>query len=142
MDWITDNVAIGNRVDAHSAQVREEGGFRSVISLDGSMTEDRAFDLGYEDCVVATLNDGPGNNVAQFNSLLQTLLDMVESCAPVLVHCHAGRSRSVTLVAAYLVASQGMTRSEAYRFIGQRREICVSAGLEELVDAVARGQRA
>lgn len=135
MDWITEQIAIGNRLDAHDAELRRSAGFRGVVSLDGSMSDDQALALGYDDCVTANLNDGAGNNIAQFKRLVQSLIDMVDGCAPVLVHCHAGRSRSVTLVAAYLALRQGMTTTEAYRFIGQRREICVSAGLEELVNA-------
>ena len=135
MNWITEHIAIGDRLDAHNVELRERAGFRCVISLDGSMTEVQALVLGYDDCISAVLKDGPGNNIVQFKKLLRQLMDMVDSCPPVLVHCHAGRSRSVTLVAAYLSVRHSMTTVGAYRFIGQKRDICVTQGLELLVDA-------
>jgi protein-tyrosine phosphatase len=135
MNWITEHIAIGDRLDAHNAELRESEGFRCVISLDGSMSEDQALALGYDDCIAATLKDGAGNNIVQFKKLLRQLIEMADTCPPVLVHCHAGRSRSVTLVAAYLALCRGMTTTEAYRLIGQKRDICVTPGLESLVDA-------
>jgi protein-tyrosine phosphatase len=135
MDWITEQIAIGNRTDAHDAGLRERIGFRCVISLDGSMTEDLALSLGYDDCETMLMIDGPGNHVDRFRRLVRRLMDMVDCYPPVLVHCQAGRSRSVTLVAAYLALSRGMATAEAYRFISQRRETCVTDGLEKLVDA-------
>ncbi len=41
----------------------------------------------------------------------------------VLVHCAAGMSRSVTLVAAYLMIERGLTAAEAIGLIVRRREI-------------------
>lgn len=50
-----------------------------------------------------------------------------------LVHCHAGRSRSVAVVARYLIESQGMTQQAALVLIMQKREIYLSDGIEELL---------
>jgi hypothetical protein len=35
MDWITDDIAIGNYLDAEDAQLRQSGGIRSMICLNG-----------------------------------------------------------------------------------------------------------
>ena len=66
--------------------------------------------------------DGPGNDLTAFKKLVQDLIDMVEGSAPVLVHCHAGRSRSVTVVAGYLVNTRGWSTQAAYDFIASKRE--------------------
>lgn len=133
MDWITENVAIGNHIDAHDSALRAEHGFLSVISVDGSMTKERAFNLGYDDWVCTSLVDGHGNDVVAFRKLVQDLIDMVEGSPPVLVHCHAGRSRSVTVVAGYLVKTRGWSPQVAYNFIASKRETAVQDGLPELV---------
>jgi hypothetical protein len=49
MDWITESVAIGNCIDAHDPVLREQHGFLGLISLDGSMTNEKALALGYDD---------------------------------------------------------------------------------------------
>ena len=137
MDWITDKVAIGNRIDAHDPKLRQQFGFLGLISLDGSMTNEKALALGYDDWVCASMVDGPGNDLSAFKKLVQDLMDMVEGSAPVLVHCHAGRSRSVTVVAGYLVKTHGWSTQAAYDFIASKRETAVQDGLPQLVSRMA-----
>lgn len=133
MDWITNDIAIGNRIEAHDIDLRTRFGFRSVISLDGSMSDDMALALGYEDCVCFNLLDGHGNEPSTFRRVVRDLVDMVEGCPPVLVHCHAGRSRSVAVVAAYLVEVNGWTVQAAFEFVASKRETAVQDGLRDLV---------
>ena len=133
MDWITESVAIGNHIDAHDPALRAKHGFLSVVSVDGSMTKEKALALGYDDWVCTSLVDGSGNDLAAFRKLVQDLIEMVEGSPPVLVHCHAGRSRSVTVVAGYLVKTRGWSPQAAYDFIASKRETAVHSGLPELV---------
>jgi protein tyrosine phosphatase len=133
MDWITDSVAIGNRIDAHDPKLRSQHGFLGLISLDGSLTNEMASNLGYDDWVCTSMVDGPGNDVEFFRKLVQDLVDMAEGSPPVLVHCHAGRSRSVTVVAGYLMKTRGWTAQTAYDFISSKRDTAVQAGLPVLL---------
>ncbi|MCX7176028.1 MAG: dual specificity protein phosphatase [Proteobacteria bacterium] len=134
MDWITEAIAIGNRIEAHDPAHRERTGICSLISLDGSMTDDRALGIGYTDWACISMVDGPGNDLAPFRKVVQALIDMVEGSPPVLVHCHAGRSRSVTVVAAYLATTRGWSVQVAFEFIAAKRETAVQAGLAEMVN--------
>jgi protein-tyrosine phosphatase len=133
MDWITPEIAIGTHLDAHDPEVRTRHAFRAVISLDGSMTEDRALALGYDDCVSHHLIDGRGNDPVLFKRIVEDLSSMASSCTPVLVHCQAGRSRSVAVVAGFLVRANGWSAEAAFDFIARRRETAVQDGLPELV---------
>ncbi len=50
---------------------------------------------------------------------------------PILIHCWAGISRSVTILAAYLISEKGMNNYEAIDFIRQRRKcICPNIGFQ------------
>jgi protein-tyrosine phosphatase len=133
MDWITESVAIGNFIDAHDPILRSQHGFLGLISLDGSMTDEKALALGYDDWVCTSMLDGHGNDVESFRKLVHELIDMAEGSSPVLVHCHAGRSRSVTLVAAYLMKTRSWTAQAAYDFISSKRGTAVQDGLPLLL---------
>ncbi len=138
MDWITDSIAIGNRIEAHDPILRAKHGFLGLISLDGSMTDERALAAGYDDWECISMVDGPGNDVALYRNVVQALIGMVDGSAPVLVHCHAGLSRSVTVVAGYLVKTRGWSGQTAYDFIASKRETAVQAGLSELLSKLSR----
>ena len=114
MDWITEHIAIGNHIDAHNVALRKRFGFSAVVSLDGSMTAAAAEANGYDDWFITTLIDGAGNSFDLHRKIIHALIDMAEGCPPVLVHCHAGRSRSVAVVAGYLVKTQGMSPKAAF----------------------------
>jgi len=134
--WITDRVAVGNRGAAHDAQLRAREGFVGLVSLDGSMEWKKAESLGYDDLHTLSLVDGPGNSVDAVLEALQALVQMIDDGPPVLVHCHAGRSRSVSLVAAWLAWTNSISLSAAYAQIANKRETAVQDGLPQLMQHV------
>lgn len=136
LDWITDNIAIGNRIEAHDEVFRAQNGFHSLISLDGSMTDKKALTIGYDDWLCVSMIDGPGNDVILCRKVVHLLIGMAEESPPVLVHCHAGRSRSVTVVAGYLVLTKGWSTQVAYGFIAAKRRIDVQIGLRDLLQRI------
>ena len=58
----------------------------------------------------------------------------------VLVHCHAGRSRSVCIVARYLMWKSGLSGKAALEIIKSKREIYLSPGIDELLSMRIGGQ--
>lgn len=102
ISWITDDIAIAMRSTALQLETRASNAFQSVICLDGSLDDAMAASLGYDDWFCCELFDGPGNDVLKFVHVVDTLSLMVAGTSQVLVYCHAGRSRSVAVVAAYL----------------------------------------
>jgi len=61
--------------------------------------------------------------------------DVVSNNEKILVHCHAGRSRSVCIVARYLMLKKNLTRKQALGKIEEKREIYLSPGIEEILEA-------
>ena len=124
MDWITNNIAIGNYVDAQNPDLRVD----FILCL----KPDCCFDRSDIETACIPLIDGAGNNPALLRKALSELDQAVADGMKVLVHCHAGRSRSVSVVARYLMDSMGITAEEALALIQQKREIYLSQGIEEI----------
>jgi protein tyrosine phosphatase (PTP) superfamily phosphohydrolase (DUF442 family) len=133
VDWITDQIAIGNYVEAQNTELLHHHGFRSVLSLDGSLTTEDAGRLGVDTVVAFQLIDGAGNDRRVFRMAIESLSDLVLFHAPVLVHCHAGRSRSVVVVAGHLATSLGIDAEEGIARVMEKREVNVTPALEELL---------
>jgi hypothetical protein len=134
MDWITDKIAIGNFLEAQDETLLREMGIRSALSLDGTLDPSDAGFSVLREIVVVKLVDGPGNDVGSFRRAVAAVADLVEREPPLLVQCHAGRSRSAIVVAGYLVGALGIEPSEAINLVASKRAIYVSSGMQELLD--------
>jgi len=136
MDWITETVAVGNFVDACDAKLLRREGVRSVLSLDGSLLESDAVRLGVDAVVAIHLVDGDGNDAHRFRRAVEELGRLVAAHGPVLVHCHAGRSRSPTVAAGYLMRSLGIDADAAVSLVRSRRDVHITPAVERLLDAL------
>ena len=135
MNWITENVAIGNYLDAQDTALHQAEAIRSMVSLDGKLLGVEAATLQLDALEAFDLKDGPGNNPDHFKRAVETIARFARLYPKVLVQCHAGRSRSVIAVAAYLMRSQALSAEQALALIGARREIALTAGIERLLRA-------
>ena len=64
------------------------------------------------------------------------LVWLVQERSPVLVQCHAGRSRSVMLVAGYLMQTEGYSVDQAIGLVEQKRGIAITPGIESVLAAL------
>lgn len=128
MDWITPQIAIGNYLDAQNAKEEEVDAILCLKPNCCDETND-TFDIA---CV--PLVDGAGNSRDDFDEAVEFIDAIVSEGDRILVHCHAGRSRSVSIVARYLMLKQGMTRDVALNLIKTKREIYLSPGIEEILE--------
>ena len=133
MDSITDKIWIGNYLDAKDQSALAETGIRSILCLDGCLAGATAQDAGVERVEVVELIDGAGNPPEMFLRAVRLLSGLVVRHAPVLVHCHAGQSRSAAVVCKFFM-QQGDSLAEAMRRITSKRRVAIIAGLQETLD--------
>ena len=63
-----------------------------------------------------------------FKELLPIIARNVAAKRPVLVHCHAGISRSASIVLAYLVQAHGLSLAAAWDKLSARRKVAPNSG--------------
>lgn len=121
MDFITNRLAIGNSNDARNVEMlfsKGIGGLLNVaIDLDIShfqsssggcglsTTSSHKFPLEYQK---VGMIDGAGNDKTVLIAALYMLDNLLSRHDKVMVHCHAGVSRSSIVVASYLVHRRGI----------------------------------
>ena len=127
ISYIVPYVYIGNR---HAATGRLDSAgnwinyldrykIRHVISV---LTDEEYADymIAAEDFTEQTwhrlaVDDDPAEPISRFfPQMAAVIADAVARKQPILIHCAAGMSRSVTIVAAYLIADQGLKRVGDY----------------------------
>lgn len=67
-----------------------------------------------------------------FKKAIRFIKSCVQSGKNILIHCHAGKSRSVCIVVRYLIETEGIGRDEALMRVSEKREIYLSDGIEEI----------
>lgn len=128
MDWITENIAIGNIIDIKNISSRV---FDSVLCLIENCCSEEEEEY---DVMNIPLKDSSGNSSVSIKNAIDFIDDAVSYNEKILVHCHAGRSRSVCIVARYLMLKQGLTSQQALNIIGAKREIYLSPGIEKILN--------
>ena len=110
--YVTDELAIGDSQDArYLTQDKFDAALCVAIDLDICDKEIPDVKTYYVRRHKIGLYDGPGNHPLVFASAVLTLEGLISQNKRVLVHCHAGQSRS-PMVAAAWVAYKGRTSLE------------------------------
>ncbi|MCA8975320.1 MAG: dual specificity protein phosphatase family protein [Planctomycetes bacterium] len=136
MDWITDHIAIGNYLEAQDRDLLGRERIRSILGLDGKLRGVEPGSFGVDRLRVFDLIDGPGNDPRVFQLAVDCVRKFVRDAAPLLVHCHAGRSRSIVVVAGYFVAHLRSTRDDALARVTSKREANITAGLASMLETL------
>ena len=130
LTWITPTVAIGGLHDAERA-AQIGCAILSLVALPKGIT------LPPEtDHLQIELIDGAGNGVVKVRQAIGFLTDFMRDGEKVFVHCHAGRSRSVVILAMALMQHLGVSRGAALAMIQKHREIALTPGIEGMFKLV------
>jgi protein-tyrosine phosphatase len=131
--WITDEVAITNYVSAHNKEILAKHGIKGVLCLDRELAGCTSVDRGVQCVQVIHLIDG-ANDSALFEEAVSALGGLAKTCGRVVVHCRAGRSRSIAVVAAYLIRNLGIGADEALDIVSSKRQSAIAPELVRLVE--------
>lgn len=130
MDWVLSNLAVGN---FHDAEARDLCNFvDTIICIRESCGCNAREDVSV---FSKPLIDGNGNRANDMAEILDHVHEALTHGDRVLVHCHAGRSRSVAVVARYLMVTQALTREQAIQKIRAVRDIQLTPGIESVLRA-------
>jgi protein-tyrosine phosphatase len=136
MDWITDRVAIGNYLEAQDAELLQKESIVSVLSLDRTLQGGEATALGLKRVEAVPLEDAAGNDPRLFRRAVDALTELADEAPPVLVQCHAGRSRSAVVVAGYLMRIRQIEADQALAIVAAKRSLAVTPGVERLLETL------
>jgi len=131
MDWITEKIVIGNFIDAKNASSSE---LDAILCLKANCCDENNDEF---EITCIPLVDGPGNNYRYLDQAVSFIDEVVSRGDKILVHCHAGRSRSVCIVARYFMVKHDLTSHQALESIKVKREIYLSPGIETILDVKA-----
>lgn len=106
MNFINDNIAVGGLYDARNLTELKDEGIDAVLNVAKDLDDDYPVPesgaiMGVEYAKVG-LSDGATCSLASFLSAVLKLKDLLMINNKVFVHCFAGQSRSVSVVAVYL----------------------------------------
>jgi len=121
MTFITETIAIGNCHDAEDLTAQEQAGIRSILCLNGLLSQFKAADCGVEALTSFNLRDGSGNDPWLFEMAVKLVGQYSQQHPNLMVHCHAGKSRSVMVVASHLVRQNDWDLRQALDFIRAKR---------------------
>jgi protein-tyrosine phosphatase len=126
-------LVITNFLSAQNRDVLAEHKIQAILCLDREVKGDSPETRGVQCIQVAHLVDGPNEMIAYKNAV-ETLEELIGKCQRVVVHCRAGRSRSVAVVAAYLKKAKGLDAGEALELVRAKRESAIADELVRLVE--------
>lgn len=79
------------------------------------------------------LIDGQGNAVVRFRCAVDLLVSLIGDGHVVLVHCHEGKSRTCSVILAYLMRNLSMTYEDALLLVKEKRpQTDIQPALKEL----------
>ena len=115
---ITDNIYLGNLLNAQNIKGMLELGIKKVLSL---ITETQLLVYPKEiEHKLINIPDLPRQNIIQY---FDECLLFIDNNKKILVHCFAGASRSATIVIAYIMWKYQLGFSEAFETVKKRRPI-------------------
>mmetsp|Transcript_109966 Transcript_109966/g.206112 ORF Transcript_109966/g.206112 Transcript_109966/m.206112 type:complete len:262 (+) Transcript_109966:60-845(+) len=124
-------VLIGGATAASAFDLMRKLGVKCILNVTTDIAEPRPSELGSDiEWHRIPLQDAEDQDITDALDAGLTIIDRIaEEDSKVLIHCHEGKSRSVALCLAYLIARDRMPLADALNFVKlHRREAQPNAG--------------
>lgn len=119
-NFIYQNIYLGSVISSNNYQWLKENKITHILGLIDY--QHRYSDIKY--LVYGDVDDMPGQNIIQnFKPTFKFIDESTKEGGNILIHCHAGISRSTTIVVAYLMYKYGMSFTEAFDLTKKERPI-------------------
>ena len=113
---------LGNMRDASDISILKRLGIKYVLNVTAKPPN-----YAYDPEIVYKQLEAADNGVQNLRQFFEEAFNFIEQArvnqSGVLIHCHAGVSRSPTIAVAYLMKHYPMAMAEAYKFVKTRRSI-------------------
>lgn len=110
---------LGSANHASQQELLDKLGITAILNV--SKTIPSAFTHSYEYMNIAIEDNARENISSHFDEAINFIEDVNTRGGRVLVHCHAGISRSATICIAYLMRQKSLSLDEAYEYTKKRR---------------------
>lgn len=120
-DEIIPGVYLGNIYSAYDIKKLKELGITHIISVLAGFTPPHPEDFNY--LVINALDSVNTDLQESFGKSNEFIDDAFGNCGNVLIHCMAGRSRSVTILSAYMIKTFRSTVETTLSLIKKERSI-------------------
>ncbi len=121
-DLVVENLYIGGADCAKNTTLLLKLGIKYILNA-SVMQTDAHFPELFTEVRVLNANDSNDQDMSKFFEDCNLFIDNARKDGGVLVHCIAGQSRSVTIVIAYLMYSQGLSFKDAFATVKKVREV-------------------
>ena len=118
-DWIVDNIYLGSAYSAVNSEVISKFSITSIANITKDIPNFYPEEIEY---LNIKLDDNGKDDISLYQ-LNQCIEFIKKSSGNVLIHCLAGRSRSVTVILYYLIKEKKMTLNEALTLIKKKTNL-------------------
>jgi len=123
MTQILPHLYVGNEVDAANLDALRLHGISHILNVTNSVPCFHEGESAMRYMRIPVRDNGLINLRMHFQSALDFIEEARRRNARVLVHCHAGISRSSTVVIAYVMKHMNLAMAQAYQFVKSKRPI-------------------
>jgi atypical dual specificity phosphatase len=128
IDKIDDGVFISDFYESFNYEQLDALGIKQILTIGTYLEVERPKRFK---TMFISIGDSSDENIAQY---FDETYDFISS-APTLIHCYKGMSRSVSILAAYLMKKYGLKSEEAIKAVSKHRITNVNPGFRQQLKA-------
>ncbi|KAG7235753.1 hypothetical protein INR49_002255 [Caranx melampygus] len=133
MHLVEAGLYIGTAADLNDRQALEDAAITHILSVD---SVDPAFllpaECGFHRKWINVLDEATSDLLSHIENCILFIKEAMDGGQAAIVHCQAGRSRSATIVTAFLMKRHQLSFNEAYhRLKSVKQDVQINSGFEE-----------